>query len=297
VSEIGQCALCGQMGELAESHIIPDFVGKWTKKTSATGFLRSAAEPNVRVQDLDKVSLLCSKCEERFSVAEKQFSERIFKEFQDRNADVFHYDEWLLRFVVSLNWRVAVTSQDVRKAPVCVQKTVEQAVASWSDYLLGHSHGPGIGKHYILFLKRTASPSDQVDTVQAAWYSLRGIDYTVTWNSSSVIIYSKLPGIAIVSYLLPKTVKGWGSGTRIYRRGTIKTPQTCQSGGFLMFLLSRALRVDTAIDQVSEAQQDKILESVLQDPARALMSMRRVRGLSTSEKPSEKGGSGSGLKT
>ncbi len=64
------CSLCGEDKELRASHIIPKFVGKWLKKTSATGYMVSRLEPAKRVQDLPTSPLLCSDCEERFSKAE-----------------------------------------------------------------------------------------------------------------------------------------------------------------------------------------------------------------------------------
>jgi hypothetical protein len=36
----GICALCQDETNLKESHLIPKFVGKWLKRTSATGYLR-----------------------------------------------------------------------------------------------------------------------------------------------------------------------------------------------------------------------------------------------------------------
>jgi hypothetical protein len=48
----GTCALCGENKKLRMSHIIPNFVFKWMKETSATGFLRSAENPKKRLQDL-----------------------------------------------------------------------------------------------------------------------------------------------------------------------------------------------------------------------------------------------------
>ena len=40
------CALCHESKELKESHFIPKFVGKWLKKTSATGYLRNVDNIN-----------------------------------------------------------------------------------------------------------------------------------------------------------------------------------------------------------------------------------------------------------
>lgn len=51
----GTCALCRDNTELKESHIIPKFVGKWLKRTSATGYLRNIDNINKRQQDIPKI--------------------------------------------------------------------------------------------------------------------------------------------------------------------------------------------------------------------------------------------------
>jgi hypothetical protein len=51
MTTITPCRLCGEMKELQESHILPGFVYRWMKETSATGYLRFAQQPNLRVQD------------------------------------------------------------------------------------------------------------------------------------------------------------------------------------------------------------------------------------------------------
>jgi hypothetical protein len=55
------------MNELQESHILPSFVYRWMKETSATGYLRFGQQPNLRVQDGVKRHLLCANCEQRFN--------------------------------------------------------------------------------------------------------------------------------------------------------------------------------------------------------------------------------------
>ena len=54
-----QCRLCKKRIMLEESHIIPKFIAKWLKKTSATDYLRFMDTPNIRRQDLVKIKLLC----------------------------------------------------------------------------------------------------------------------------------------------------------------------------------------------------------------------------------------------
>src|SRR5437870_2270301 len=52
------CRLCGKEGGLRESHVIPVFVGRWIKDTSATGDMRYLV-PDRRAEDFQKVRLLC----------------------------------------------------------------------------------------------------------------------------------------------------------------------------------------------------------------------------------------------
>ena len=54
----GICALCKDETNLKESHLIPKFVGKWLKRTSATGYLRDIKNINKRQQDIFKEYLL-----------------------------------------------------------------------------------------------------------------------------------------------------------------------------------------------------------------------------------------------
>jgi hypothetical protein len=81
------------------SHIIPGFVIRWLKRTSATGYLRSL-ETGERLQEGMREYLLCAVCEQILGRYEKQFAERIFLPYQNRpQPQVFAYEEWLLRFV------------------------------------------------------------------------------------------------------------------------------------------------------------------------------------------------------
>jgi len=75
---ISLCRLCRATKELQESHILPGFVFRWKKETSATGYLRFGQQPNLRVQDGVKLHLLCRECERRFNNWETEFANRIF---------------------------------------------------------------------------------------------------------------------------------------------------------------------------------------------------------------------------
>ena len=99
------CSLCGNMKPLRMSHFIPKFVGRWMKKTSATGFLSNAEDMSRRVQDLSSAPLLCGDCELRFSKLESYFADIMFYPFHMKGQRVFDYDERLGLFALSLAWR------------------------------------------------------------------------------------------------------------------------------------------------------------------------------------------------
>jgi hypothetical protein len=77
------CALCRADAPLRDSHIVPAFVARWIKETSATGYLRSYMVPNRRAQDFETKKLLCHDCEQRFSAAEDQFARDLFRPYHE----------------------------------------------------------------------------------------------------------------------------------------------------------------------------------------------------------------------
>ena len=99
------CALCqnGSRGEV--SHIIPAFVYKYLKKSSATGYMRKPADPNRRIQDGFKYPLLCESCEDRFSIYEGAFASSIFHPYLKDKPLTISYDQNCLKFAVSVLWR------------------------------------------------------------------------------------------------------------------------------------------------------------------------------------------------
>ena len=105
------CKLCGTHTTLKESHIVPKSIYKWLKDTSATGYMRNLTNPNVRSQDGIKMYLLCENCEQKFSIYEKWFKEKVFLPANDQNSIgiekplVFNYDDKLFYFIISVWWR------------------------------------------------------------------------------------------------------------------------------------------------------------------------------------------------
>ena len=114
-------ASTGAVKELQESHILPRFVFRWLKETSATGYLRSGQQPNLRVQDGLKLHLLCQDCKQRFNHWGTQFANEIFHPMTQGTAERASYGPLLL-FWVSVSWRSRCITLTARVSAVCLPR-------------------------------------------------------------------------------------------------------------------------------------------------------------------------------
>ena len=136
--QTGTCALCGENKNLRISHIIPKFVSKWLKETSATGFLRGVEHPEIRMQDFAKLPFLCAECEQIFSKFECYFANQVFFPVLNKKITEVTYDERLLKFIISLNWRTLKKTYEVQcKQHPWIKEHLDTAEEVWREYLLG----------------------------------------------------------------------------------------------------------------------------------------------------------------
>lgn len=98
------CALCHEIREMEESHIVPKFVVRYLKKT-AVGEIRSIENINAPVQDSEKHYLLCGECEDLFSTYETKFANTFFHPYMSGDKKEFHYDKDTYYFLTSVSWR------------------------------------------------------------------------------------------------------------------------------------------------------------------------------------------------
>lgn len=167
----GTCALCGENKSLSMSHIIPNFVFKWMKESSATGFLRSAENPEKRLQDFAKLPFLCLECEQLFSKFESYFAKQVFFPVLNKKIIQVSYDEKLLGFIISLSWRTLKKTY----ATNCTQhpwikEHLDMAEKIWRDYLLGVRKDVLPYETYMLFMDSLpeileSPPSPQISMV------------------------------------------------------------------------------------------------------------------------------------
>lgn len=283
------CILCGRSGDLQASHIIPKFVGKWFKNTSATGaMLNVTPQQSVRpddqkiaasdyaklVQDLPTYKMLCGECEQRFSKLEKPFADKIFYPFHNNGAKRLEYGNWLEPFAVSLAWRVLKYGHGLFKSryPDLITH-VERAEASWRKSLLGDAWTAPPYESNILFLDGvagTGAASKKFD-----WYMLRSIECGIDCQFGRVFTYAKLPGMVFVTAIVPSVLKDW-QGARIGESGVLADQHRAKvDSTFWQYLLTR----DHSDGGWLDAPVPRVSQEVLAERQRRALQKDRTRFL------------------
>ena len=268
---ISTCALCGRQGDIRLSHLVPKFVLKWIKRTSATWRLASAADGARRLQDGAKTHLLCGGCEERFSRHEKYFAEKIFHPFHDDGARSFEYDESLGVFAASLSWRALKVSRGeaARDLPPILAAAVDEAEAAWRSLLLGERRSMEPYESHLIFVDDESSCGEFYPD---KWYTFRGTDCTLGKSVDRALAYTLLPRMIVVTSIRPATMDGW-LGTSIKAAGKITTSQRVHDHPFWKFVSDRALNGLTLTPGPSaEEGERRLMRALERDPSRVLES-------------------------
>jgi hypothetical protein len=266
----GTCGLCHEEADLRQSHIVPSFFGVLLKETSATGYVRGAESPNLRVQDLEKEALLCDSCEGRFAVWEKAYREEALDIVQDDGFTQLEYGPWLLPFLVSLSWRVLITNKgDMGAEHPQFSGIIDRTLENWRLFLLEKRRQPLSEHHLFIF---AGIPDGLPDALHDKFLhcAYRTIDATVATSSRKLFIYTKPLRSLVFSPIVSASPNGWVN-TRVHAgQGKLVSPQKIAMPGFLDFLNSRAEEVFR--EPISEKQIGKISEVMMRNPERALSS-------------------------
>jgi hypothetical protein len=269
----GICALCEASAELRQSHIIPAFAFRWLKSRSVTKFLRSAKNPNVRVQDGDKVRLLCGNCELLFSGYESRFNADILKKIAS-SQNVIVYGDWLLKFCVSLSWRVLMHCKGRNPNAFYTdeqQRLCVEAAVRWKAFLLGQAPHPAqFCQHFLIFTELQQPPVAGMPNNMNR-YLQGGVEMDVVGSETSLMTFAKI-GPIVTFGVIQSPEEEWRRTKLQVRGGTLKPGHFSLPLSLEPFFFDRARMVSDTYKKMSDTQHQKVrgeyTSSILEEPGR-----------------------------
>lgn len=270
----GTCRLCGKHSTLCESHIIPSFVYRWLKDSSATGYIRFGELMNKRVQDGIKMHLLCEDCEQRFGQYEKAFSENIFDPFHADKSTNFAYDHWLSKFAVSVSWRVLTYFKDdiLSLYPPQHLQAADHSLEVWKQFLLGRRPDPENHEQHMLLLGSVKNHTFDEMPSNINRYIMRTVDIDAMCNSTTALVYSKMGRVMLIGFINVPAREEW-IGTELYvKQGQIALSDSCLPMVFGDYIVNRAQKFHGFYDRISKRQVEKIDKDYRKDMQRASKS-------------------------
>ncbi len=269
------CSLCCKEKELLESHIIPKFVFNWQKESSGTGFLRHSETPNKRTQDGAKEYMLCADCESLFNQWETPFATKIFHPLNRREAMRFKYESWLLKFAVSVSWRVLTwyRPEELPEISELGKASIARALQTWKGFLFDKSPHPDSFEQHMILLDVTKSIQN-IDNLPPNWnrFLTRGCHINLAHSDGHPLyIYTKMGRVTLLGFIGIENPKHW-IGTKIHVRKGVIGGSTKIPDQFLDYMKERATAELHEHDKISKKQKEVIKKTYRKDPDRAVTS-------------------------
>jgi hypothetical protein len=250
--------------------------------------MRFSENPGKRVQDGLKKRWLCGECEATLAKDERDFANKLFFPWVRDKTYRIPYDAWLLRFCVSISWRVLRDALD--RGPIghfsAGQRAhAEHAADVWREFLLGLRPHPGRFEQHIV-------PFDAIDEADAAGlpknfnrFMMRAIMMDVIGSESTAMTFAKLGRFCIFG-LIDKGGYPW-IGSKVHvNHGVLSPTKYVLPLSLLDYFKQKAASHAEAAASIPEHQQDRIEAEVLanvdrliaSDQFEAMMHDRRVFG-------------------
>jgi hypothetical protein len=261
-----QCALCQEVAPLRESHVLPAFVYRWLKERSITGHIRRTDMMNRRVQDGLKKPWLCENCEQRFSHHEVDFANRLFRPWLSGKTEI-RYNDWLLRFCVSISWRVLKHCKGLNPKSVYTddqENLARQAEATWRAFLLDRAPHPAQFEQHLMIhdLIEETSISDLPNNINR--YLMGAVEMDIVGSGRTLMSYAKLGRFTIFG-LIQKGPDKW-EGTKIHvKNGLLKPGHFTVPHSLIGLFKDKAAQLSASYRNISEAQNNKIDDLVMKN--------------------------------
>jgi hypothetical protein len=277
MKSLATCRLCGQESVLRESHIVPGFVIRWLKNSSATGFSRDNNAPNRRRQDGLKTLLLCDDCERRLNKWETEVANKIFHLFNKEHPHRLPYDSWLLKFAVSVSWRSLTYYMDISGGEIQYSRDalelIEDALRVWSDFILDRCGHPGKFEQHIMLLDTIESVSSTSGLPSNLnRFFVRGTHLNMAFSDElPAFIFTKMGRMFLFGFINVTKPRYW-EGTKIhvkegYVGGNIRIPRQVFD-----YLIECARKHETEYREISPRQKKIISDTLRRNTGRASAS-------------------------
>lgn len=235
-----------------------------------------AREPNRRVQDTLRLPLMCDDCEERISAWEAPFGREMFSKLAAHAALPYPYGPWMLRFGVSVAWRVLLAhlhlAPDLHVLTERHRKMVPEALERWRAFMRGEQPHPGDHQIHFMSLGLIANYSGSAPPAGTNWYFTRALEIDVIEGGEhGALTYAKMGPALFVGFISPPSRQEW-RGTMLHVRkgqfeGRVEAPMV-----FGRYLEDRVRRAIAVGDALSAQQRSKIGEAYRRDPSRVAKS-------------------------
>lgn len=271
----GICRLCNNDMELRESHIIPSFVYKWLKESSGTGFIRFGYNPNLRTQDGHKRYWLCGNCEMLFNSWETEFANTVFHPLNNGENIQIPYGSWLLKFAVSVSWRVLkyfIENREITHFPDSLHMKANNALSNWKDFLFDQCPHPAQFEQHMILLNHLKSFNSPNMPSNINRYILRTVDIdAVRVDELNGFVYSKMGHIVLIGFIDMHSHQ-W-KGTKLHvKKGVLGSMRYSLPAVIGDYFMDRAKKVSEIKDSISSNQKRKIDESYKKNMDRAINS-------------------------
>ena len=263
--------------ELKESHVIPSFVGRWLKRTSATGYLIAVDTEGTaeRSQDLYKTQLLCISCESILNQHETYFANKIFHPFKNGALNAIAIDESVGKFAVSISLRVLWLLQDSRD-PLAMKwaHILNKLEQEWRQYLLcSEGFVKGFNSHHILFSNEQLLAYGLGSAPNLILNLLRTSVFYIYEKFGKAYIFSNMAGIQVISMIDPPELPT-SIGTQVYPKQTLggKDLPGIGWGGYFQNIMEFSNGLDETRNGLSQSYKEMINRAEEKDPERAINS-------------------------